>query len=290
MRRLLIAAVMLAAVGANGQDPNWYTDIGTGICSVWRWTTQSGTNFYDAVSNRHGTLDATTLWTSRSAAAYSIAPIGNTNHAVAIDTFGPVYALPVAANESGSWGVGMWVNITNNVNTVLYCAGSGNDHWGDEGHSFILSWEYSLKRIRMTVRTAASNNTSVLSPNSSCDFAGNGWQFVGFGYNRSPPKYDMWINADNVRSQLSMGSTHWNTNGTPTISFGQRAIPAPYDTAPAAIGDAFFVVGRWLKTEDWTNLYWRSSTNYVAPSPPAASGTRFSTVRAIYNLTTRGHP
>jgi len=288
MRRLLIACVMLAAVTARGQDTNWASLFTNSPSSAWMWSEQSGTNAADSVSNRHAVLTGSVTWTTRPSNAYAITTLATNGYAAASDTFKDIYALPADASDAGSWSFGTWVLITNAENCVLAGAGGGGDHYGDGGHSFLMSWESSLKRVRMTVRTAASNSTSVLTPNNTANFVEAGWQFVAFSYRRSASRYDLWINNSQVRTQATgMGGTYWNTNGSPSIVFGNRAITSPYDASPASIGQSFFAVNRYIDPEAMTNIYWRSSTNYISPSP-VADGVRFSTQKQIYNLITRG--
>lgn len=289
MRHWLIVAVLLAScIAAWAQDTNWPSLMGgSNYVSAWRWATQAGTNALDSITNRHPTLRGTTTWTTRPNNASAITTLSVSNYAQAPDTFTNIYALPKDTSDSGSWAVGMWVLITNAVNTVLFTGGCGEDHYGEGGHNFVFSWEYSLKRIRMTVRTASSNNSSVLSPNNSADFAGNGWQFVGFGYNRVSAKYDIFINDSQVRTQLNMGPTYWQTNGTPTLTWGQRSITTPYDTPPAAVGDTFMVVGRWMQPEEWTNMYYRMSTNYVS-APPAVPDVDMRIIKRRHEMLTQG--
>ena len=287
-RRIIIASVMLAAVVASGQDANWHLLFTNSPSSVWLWSEQAGTNAADSVSNRHAVLTGSVTWTTRPSNAYAITTFATNGYAKASDTFKDIYALPTDASDAGSWSFGTWVLITNSANCVLAGAGGGGDHYGDGGHSFVMSWETSLQRVRMTVRTAASNSTSVLSPNNTANFVGEGWQFVAYSYKRSSAKYDMWINNSRVSTQKTgMGGTFWNTNGSPSIVFGNRAITSPYDASPASIGQTFFAVNVYIDPEAMTNIYWHSSTNYISPSP-VADGVRFSTQQQIYNLITRG--
>jgi hypothetical protein len=136
---------------------------------------------------------------------------------------------------------------------------------------------------------AASNSTSVLSPNNTANFVGAGWQFVAYSYRRLGTKYDLWINNSHVRTQATgMGGTYWNTNGSPSIVFGNRAITSPYDASPASIGHTFFAVNVYIDPEAMTNIYWRSSTNYVATSQPSETAVSPLAIRVANELASKG--
>jgi len=279
MRRWIIAALLvLCAASAWGQtyNANWYVPYTNEAACIYLMREGSGSNVTDYSANgRTATNRNSPVWAERVSGAGALAYDGDTAlQWTDIGNLGITGAITIAYWQQG--------NNTNGGSASANCTAVGNS--GASVWSAI-GYQCMQKSSDYTLGMWVGNNGS--SAGDSATIATNlvGWNHLVMTYDPGVAIL-IYKNATIIKSQ-AVTRTWVNLDPHPwVIARDQRAIAAPSndDYYWGGLLGEVMIVARAFTPAQVTELY----NSFTSTPPATVTGTKFSTVQMIYNLTTRG--